>query len=94
MSEACGTVRVNIQRGDVRYRHRCPGLHSGADTNPMSEARGKHMRECERLFGLVRGGEIRAMVVAATGELCPCDAGRACPLVAAVAPEPVAPAAV
>ncbi len=38
------------------------------------------MLECERLFGVVRGGEIKALVEDATGGPCPCLAGRPCPL--------------
>lgn len=38
------------------------------------------MFQCERLFGETRGQQIQALVEEATGELCPCKAGRSCPL--------------
>ena len=36
--------------------------------------------ECERAMGLVRGREIRELVEAATGDVCPCRKGQICPL--------------
>lgn len=38
------------------------------------------MYECERLFGADRGTQVQELVELATGELCPCKQGRACPL--------------
>lgn len=35
---------------------------------------------CKEKFGEVRGSEVIALIERTTGELCPCKAGRACPL--------------
>lgn len=38
---------------------------------------------CKTMFGEARGSEIIELVERTTGELCPCKAGRACPLLPA-----------
>lgn len=39
------------------------------------------MLGCQMLFGTERAVDVQRMVEEATGEMCPCLAGRECPLV-------------
>jgi hypothetical protein len=43
------------------------------------------MYECERIFGISGGLEVRDLIEKATGRPCPCTEGRACPLMPPVA---------
>lgn len=38
------------------------------------------IRECQRVFGEARGGQICELIEAATEQACPCKAGQPCPL--------------
>lgn len=54
----------------------------------MGDGGKQQRRECQRLFGIERGGELMTKVEEAIGEPCFCKRGLPCPLV----PVPVEPA--
>lgn len=52
----------------------------------MGNTNSNDLLACEKIFGQVRGNEIRELVERTSGQLCPCMRDLPCPLVAAFDP--------